>query len=468
MEFSSFLGENMENVCLCGRATKYQCIRCETTVCVFCAPEIQNPEVEPEYKSMSKVGICNQCNNTSIAGCHVETNDESVLEDMEASNEIRPVQFEIENEQSSTGAVSKALKTTANSSSKGTDIKVPDKRKQWKREQKLEFIHLYKKYKNKAKATREFKAHYKFTVKASTYNPWINQEHELRNSKYKSKKAGAVRHTALEKRLFEEFQELHGKGVKVKEWWFRSRCKQLMVELHLGMGFKMSNHWFDHFKSCYDISLWCPTNAAQKQSETLHMSIQQFRRYLKRTAAVKATELKGVQEGIVGLWKLHDIANMNQTPLQLFFNTKGATYTEKGKKSVWTRTTGEGHDKRPCNVQLTIFANGEPRIKPLLIFKGTGQRIPDREKRQYDPRVVVKFQEYAWCNEKMMVFWLRNMWKKANMFGQPHDRLLIYDGHRAQECQDKTARVPDNIGACTSRCNEQGSTTRCYMQPARM
>ena len=48
----------MENVCLCGRATKYQCIRCETTVCVLCAPEIQNTEDEPEYKPMSKVGIC--------------------------------------------------------------------------------------------------------------------------------------------------------------------------------------------------------------------------------------------------------------------------------------------------------------------------------------------------------------------------------------------------------------------------
>ena len=45
---------------------------------------------------------------------------------------------------------------------------------------------------------------------------------------------------------------------------------------------------------------------------------------------------------------------------------------------------------------------------------------------------MVKFQENAWCNEEMMVFWLRNMWKKPNMFGQPCDRLLIYDAHRAQ------------------------------------
>lgn len=73
---------------------KYQCLRCETTVCVLCAPEIQNPEDEPEYKPMSKVGICNQCNNITIAGCRVETDDESVLENMKASNETRPVKFE--------------------------------------------------------------------------------------------------------------------------------------------------------------------------------------------------------------------------------------------------------------------------------------------------------------------------------------------------------------------------------------
>ena len=48
------------------------------------------------------------------------------------------------------------------------------KRKQWTREQKLDFIGLYKKHKSKAKAAREFKERYKFELKSSTYNPWIN------------------------------------------------------------------------------------------------------------------------------------------------------------------------------------------------------------------------------------------------------------------------------------------------------
>ena len=102
---------------------------------------------------------------------------------------------------------------------------------------------------------------------------------------------------------------------------------------------------------------------------------------------------------------------------------------------------------------MTTFADGEPCIKPLLIFYGKEQRVPDREKRKHDPRVVVKFQENAWCNEEIMVFWHRNMWKKPKMFGQPGDRLLIYDVHRAQttervdtiltqECQMTLRLVP--------------------------
>jgi len=42
------------------------------------------------------------------------------------------------------------------------------------------------------------------------------------------------------------------------------------------------------------------------------------------------------QDGIVGPWNLNDIANMDQTPKEFCFNTKGATYETKGEKTVWT------------------------------------------------------------------------------------------------------------------------------------
>ena len=155
-------------------------------------------------------------------------------------------------------------------------------------------------------------------------------------------------------------------------------------------------------------------------------------------ATVKTTEQKGVQEGNVGPWELSDVTNMDQTP--------------RHQESYLCR-------KRIKVVQLTTFADGEPCFKPLLIFKGKGQRVPEREKRQYDPRVVVKFQENAWCNEEIMVSWHRNMWKKPNMFGQPGDRLLIYDVHRAQTTE-RVDTILTQVCQMTLRLVPPGATSK--------
>ena len=80
--------------------------------------------------------------------------------------------------------------------------------------------------------------------------------------------------------------------------------------------------------------------------------------------------------GVVDPWNVNQIANMDQTPLEFCFNTKRARHSRKGENTVWTRSTGSGHDKQQCTVQLIVFADGEP----LLIFKGTSQLISPRRK----------------------------------------------------------------------------------------
>ena len=233
-----------------------------------------------------------------------------------------------------------------------------------------------------------------------------------------------------------------------------------MEEIHPGEDFKMSDHWFSRFKTRNCISLRRPTNTAERPSDTLQTSIQQFHRYIRQTATNKQRDLLGNQTGAVGPWDLNQIANMDQTPLEFCFNTKGATYSMTGEKTVWARTTGSGHDKRQCTVQLTVFADGEPRVKPLLIFKGTGQRIPVKETRQYDSRVVVKFQENAWCDEEIMVFWLRYMWNAQNKFlAERKSQLLVYDVHTAQTTE-KVKRILDQECHTTLALVPPGATSK--------
>ena len=103
-----------------------------------------------------------------------------------------------------------------------------------------------------------------------------------------------------------------------------------MRDKYLDADFKMSDHWFVRFKTRFYISLRRPTNVAQSHPETLRVNIQQFQRYIRRMAIKAKQDLADKQDGIIGPWNLSDIANMDQTPLEVCFNTKGATYETKG------------------------------------------------------------------------------------------------------------------------------------------
>ena len=82
----------------------------------------------------------------------------------------------------------------------------------------------------------------------------------------------------------------------------------------------------------------------------------------------------GEQAGPLGKWNPRTIANMDQPP-QPFCFTQGSTYAERGERSVWLCGGASGLNKRQCTVQLTLFADGEPRVKLLVICCGKGKRI---------------------------------------------------------------------------------------------
>ena len=137
---------------------------------------------------------------------------------------------------------------------------------------------------------------------------------------------------------------------------------------------------------------------------------------------------------------LNCVANVDQTPLPFTF-TNGSTYESKGASTVWVQGGNSGLDKRQCTVQLTIFADGIPRVKPLVIFRGTGKRITFQEKLKYDKRVSVCFQENAWCDEAVMIRWVKHQWKPCI----EGPTMLCLDQHKAQ-------KTPSIEGLLSSEC----------------
>ena len=179
------------------------------------------------------------------------------------------------------------------------------------------------------------------------------------------------------------------KGLKVKVWWFKARAKAILSTTHPNNTFKYSEGWFTRFKKRYKISLRRPTNKAQKHPETKEDDIQKFHK------TIRKVQISSVGDGQKEeKFQLCQIANMDQTPLPFSF-TSGPTYDTTNVSTVWVRGAGSGLDKRQCTAQLTIFADSEPRVKPLAIFKGKGKRISLRERLSYDKRVSVVFQVYT-------------------------------------------------------------------------
>ena len=80
--------------------------------------------------------------------------------------------------------------------------------------------------------------------------------------------------------------------------------------------------------------------------------------------------------------------------------------TEINSRDVVEKTGASGLDKR----QVTMFGDGVPRVKPLVIFRGKGLRITKAEKDKWDGRVHVRFQPAAWCNEEIMIDWVCTRW----------------------------------------------------------
>ena len=63
-------------------------------------------------------------------------------------------------------------------------------------------------------------------------------------------------------------------------------------------------------------------------------------------------------------------------------------------------------------VHLTIFTNVKVLL-PLLIFRREGKRINIEENSCRDKRVVVKFQQKAWCDEKAIIKWISEEWENV-------------------------------------------------------
>ena len=146
------------------------------------------------------------------------------------------------------------------------------------------------------------------------------------------------------------------------------------------------------FFRLYGVVLRRKTHAAQADPKQLAPEITKFHSKLLRVHRHSVYQTK-------------DIANMDQTPLPSLLDDR-KTYVDKGSSEVWCVPGTSGLDMWQCSMLLTIFADGVPRVYPLVIFRVKGLRITRKEQEAWHRRVQVAFQPKAWCNESMMKKWI--------------------------------------------------------------
>jgi len=157
----------------------------------------------------------------------------------------------------------------------------------------------------------------------------------------------------------------------------------------------------------------------------LFNTLANFARFNRRNSQIQDGDIPAT----IGRYRLRNICNMDQTPLPFEF-LSGQTYNTKGEKTVWIKGATSGWDKRHATLQLTVFANGGNYVKPLIFYRGKGLGPGVlREMREYDPRVVVKFNPTAYANSGNMVEWLQEQLIPVLESCPTHLAVDLFTGH---------------------------------------
>ena len=319
-------------------------------------------------------------------------------------------------------------------------------RRNYSREFKLEVVGFYH-------TSNLYRTKKQYNLNTKTILRWVKQEKELILSKRGSRRLKGARKATLpklEERLMKEIDQQRQKGLRVKRWWIISRAKQINKEIAPEHPLKFSKGWFEKFLKRNNLSFRQTTSIAQNPPENKMGPLKEFHRFIRRNAVRGAGSRQ--RESPLGKWRLNTIANMDQTPMPFVFGG-GKTYTKKGSKTVWVRGGQSGLDKRQCTVQLTIFADGQPRVKPMIIFKGKGKGIKEEEKKSWDDRVHVTFQEKAWCDEKAMMEWIESSMAASSeeTKGEISPSRRCPFRTKDRKCLAKTQRPRHNTGTYPSR-----------------
>jgi hypothetical protein len=262
-----------------------------------------------------------------------------------------------------------------------------------------------------------------------------------KNPKKKEVVEGHALFCEAERELHERF--LHRRkvlGFFVDGHWLRHQMKKIL-KLFRPKGwksFKYSNGWLYRFCTRYRISSQARTDQKSHSEEYRVKQIVDFvAEYLKLQKAGPAVDPLFGRFSPERHWHVDQIPMPFSFPRTRSLNPIGTPCLIKGVVST-------GLSKRQCSIHLTIRAQGEQIVPPVIIFAGLGRGVCEDEIREWAKlnHVLVFFQKKAWCDSDFFHWYLLNVFNKyIRESGDVEEQLLMLDNLGSHQTERNCAMM---------------------------
>lgn len=225
----------------------------------------------------------------------------------------------------------------------------------------------------------------------------------------------------METLVVEEMKRRRQEGVRVRTSWVRARAIELVAELFGPTEpFVASDRWMQSFRERHGLSIKRITNRNGIATQDRLQSMLKFHAWLRFVLrSGPGRDPVWGQFCPSGRW------NVDSVPITFAYEG-GTTWEEKGKERVWCKVPAKNDLKRMCTLHLLI--NPEGAVHGTVIFRGTGEKIPKKEKKRYNGRVAILWQQNAWLDHALCMKWAEMFVKIVNK----KPSLLFCDNLRVQ------------------------------------
>ncbi|CAF3411852.1 unnamed protein product [Rotaria socialis] len=388
--------------------------------------------------------------DVSSINSDIEVDDAEQVNDdfirLNLSNNEYSSEDEIEN--SITGNNSEEIiclnQSSTSPKSKTLVVVTQHKRRQWSFQEKLKIISEF----NKGTSLHTLELKYKCIRKMIRH--WKKNENQLvkvlkdKGCKGKKRKrlggAGAkLAYYDLDEHLFNWYRSKRGldqEGINVckDKVTFKGMIRQGKRICAENKSKEPSIKWYTRFLKRHRLSLQKPVRRQKISLPEAYLLIEKFHSFLRRSGRL------GPERSVMGCFIESDVCNMDESPLNLW-----GDQSKRCIDDINTKNEIDGHldDKRFATLILCVFPEGNHRVEPVLLFKGTG-RVAATEEKNYSPGVKVFFTPKSVINtptmEKYMTWWF-------NKVKDGSRKLFITDSCTSHLNENLKKRMRDN-GVC--------------------